>query len=106
MQNSELSRDTEYEAFWEALVQNQGKIFYTVKGLEFRYQIIGGELFVSRKAKSITKATVYKALDKIRSSPDQITGPKALCVFGAPYIWALFLAFGVVERIPKKRPSA
>lgn len=94
--------NTGLDEFWEKLTEHEGKIFYTVKGLEFRYRIAGGELFVDRKAKSITKATVGKALDKVHSMPDKVTGPKSLGMFGAPYIWALFLALGVVE---KKNPD-
>lgn len=94
-------QNTEYEAFWELLLQHQGETFYTVKGLEFQYRIAGGELFVDRKAKSITRATVEKALVKVRSMPEAVTGPKSLGVFGAPYIWALFVTLGIVE--PKKK---
>lgn len=90
-------QENELEQFWETLIQNQGKTFYTVKGLEFRYRIAGGELFVDRKAKSITKATVDKALNKVRTTPEKVTGPKSLGVFGAPYIWALFITLGITE---------
>ena len=77
------------EEFWEELVRNQGKIFHTVKGLEFRYQVIGGELFVDRRSKSITRATVEKAWDKLHAAPETVTGPKSLGVFGAPYVLSL-----------------
>lgn len=85
------------DEFWELLIRHEGEIFHTVKGLEFQYRIAGGELFVSRKAKSITKATVEKALAKVHAAPETVTGPKSLGVFGAPYIWALFMELGVVE---------
>lgn len=91
-------QESELEQFWETLIQHQGETFYTVKGLEFRYRIAGGELFVDRKAKSITKATVDKALNKVRTMPGEITGPKSLGVFGAPYIWALLITLGIVEK--------
>ncbi|MCD7766081.1 MAG: hypothetical protein LUH53_06120, partial [Lachnospiraceae bacterium] len=70
--------------------------FYTVKGLPFQYTVRGGELFVDRRSKSITKATVQKAYDRILGSPEEITGPKKLNAFGAPYIWAIFQKFGIV----------
>ena len=89
--------NSDYEALWEALIGHQGETFHTVKGLEFQYLISGGELFVSRKAKSITRATINKALDKIRNSPDPITEPKALGVFGAPYIWAIFTELRIID---------
>ena len=56
----------------------------------------GGELFVDRRSKSITKATFEQALNKLKESPQQITGPKSLNVFGAPYVWAIFKAFQIV----------
>lgn len=83
------------EKFWEELQKNQGKIFHTVKGLEFRYEVIGGEVFVDRRSKSITRATIEKALEKVQASPGTVTGPKSLGVFGAPYVWAIFQAFGI-----------
>lgn len=84
------------EELWEELAKHQGAVFHTVKGLEFRYQVIGGELFIDRRSKSITRATVEKAWEKIHASPGQITGPKSLGVFGAPYVWAVFKEFGIV----------
>ena len=38
----------------------------------------------------------------MQEEPESITGPKTLNVFGAPYIWALFLAFDVVEEKRRK----
>ena len=84
------------EELWEEIVRNQGKIFHTVKGLEFRYQVIGGELFVDRRSKSITRATVEKAWDKLQAAPEAVTGPKSLGVFGAPYVWAIFKELKIV----------
>lgn len=102
-EETDVMQNTEYESFWELLIQHQGETFYTVKGLEFQYRIAGGELFVNRKAKSITRATVEKALVKVRSTPEAVTGPKSLGVFGAPYIWALFIAMGVAEQKKKTK---
>ena len=85
------------EELWEKLILHQGKTFHTVKGLEFRYQVIGGELFIDRRSKSITRATVEKAWDKIQARPGEITGPKSLGVFGAPYVWAVFVGIGLIE---------
>lgn len=58
----------------------------------------GGELFAERKKKSITRATFEKAFLKIQERPGEITGPKKLNVFGGPYVWAIFLKFGIVEK--------
>lgn len=46
---------------------------------------------MDRREKSITRATIIKAYDRIQEAPEEITGPKRLNAFGAPYIWAIFL---------------
>ena len=69
---------------------------FTIKKLPFTYTMKGGELFVDRRSKSITKATFGQALEKLQEDPEHITGPKSLCVFGAPYIWALLKAFEII----------
>ena len=81
---------------WDAIRAYEGKEFVTKKGLPFTYTIKGGELFVDRRSKSITRATFEQALDKLRENPDAITGPKSLNVFGAPYVWAILKTFQVV----------
>ncbi len=77
------------DELWEELCRHQNEEFLTAKKLPFTYTIKGGEMFVDRRSKSITKATFAKALDKIKENPEKITGPKALNVFGAPYILAI-----------------
>ncbi len=74
---------------WKLLEQYEGETFYTAKNLPFTYHIRGGEMFVDRRAKSITKATFQKALERVQQDPEKVTGPKALNVFGAPYVFAL-----------------
>lgn len=87
------ARDDETDRLWELLKQRQGEIFYTAKKLPFTYTVRGGELFVDRRSKSITRATFDRAMEKLlRDEAHEITGPKALCCFGAPYLWALYLA--------------
>lgn len=83
---------------WETVVSHQGKQFYTIKGLPFVYHIKGGECFIDRRKKSITRATFEKAYEKFAGDTEGlITGPKQLCVFGAPYIWAIFKGIGWIE---------
>lgn len=77
------------DKLWTMLEQHQNEVFYTAKKLPFIYVIRGGEMFVDRRDKSITKATFAKALQRFQEHPEKITGPKALNVFGAPYIFAL-----------------
>lgn len=86
------------ENLWDTLICHQGETFYTVKKLPFTYQIRGGEFFTDRKKKSITKATFEQAFQKIQEDDEhRITGPKSLCCFGGPYVWAMFKALGIVS---------
>lgn len=85
----------DFSEFWECLVRRQGEVFYTAKGLSFTYRVRGGELFVDRRSKSITRATVERAYRKLKEDKaHEIRGPKKLGVFGAPYLWAIFVSFG------------
>lgn len=77
------------DTLWERIVLRQGEIFYTKKGLPFTYYIKGGELFTSRRERSVTRSTFEKAFQKIQENPQKITGPKKLNVYGAPYVWAI-----------------
>lgn len=84
---------------WETIADKQGETIYTVKNLPFTYTVKGGELFTERKKKSITKATFERAYTKIQEDKEgKITGPKALNCFGGPYIWAVFMALGIVGK--------
>ena len=80
------------DELWKLLEYHQGETFYTAKGLPFAYEIRGGEMFVDRRSKSITKATFQRALERVKENPEKVTGPKSLNVFGAPYIFALLLS--------------
>lgn len=90
--NTHITIDT----LWQLLSEHQEETFYTVKKLPFTYTIKGGEMFVDRRSKSITKATFHQALSKLQAAPDTTNGPKALNVFGAPYIWALLKALEII----------
>lgn len=82
---------------WDTIRSHQGETFYTAKGLPFTYTIKGGEFFTDRKKKSITRATFEKAFLRLQEDKEQrITGPKALNVFGAPYIFATFSQLGIL----------
>ncbi len=77
---------------WEWIAAHQGETFYTKKGLPFSYYIKGGELFCDRRERSITRSTFEKAWEKLQKNPDTIRGPKALNVYGAPYVWTILTA--------------
>ena len=74
---------------WQAITSLQGETFYTKKMLPFTYTIKGGEMFTDRRERSITRSTFENAYKKIKNAPDKITGPKALNMYGAPYVWAV-----------------
>ena len=87
---------------WELLKEHQNEECLITKGLPFTYTIKGGEIFISRRSKSITRSTFDAAYKKIQETPELITGPKKLGVFGAPYLWALFRKFHLIEGQDKK----
>lgn len=88
---------------WDVIQKNQGKSFFTKKGLPFTYSIKGGELFTDRRERSITRSTFEKAYEKLLADqtgvnpPKKIVGPKTLNVYGGPYVWAVFMGIGVIE---------
>lgn len=81
---------------WEIITSRQGETFYTKKMLPFTYTVKGGEMFTDRRQRSITKSTFEWAFEKIQNAPDTVTGPKALNVYGAPYVWAVLHGIGVI----------
>ena len=91
-------------ALWDALIAWQGEMFYTAKGLAFTYSIrerrdgaLGGEMFISRKEKSITQSTVFMAFHKALELGGQVEGPKKLGTFGASYLYPVFIRLGVIR---------
>lgn len=88
---------------WDEIRACEGKQFLTKKGLPFTYTIKGGELFTDRRERSITRSTFEKAYEKLikdqtgEAAPRKIVGPKTLNVYGAPYVWAVFVGLGIIE---------
>lgn len=93
---STLSGQEQEEELWNLLNDLQGCVFLTAKGLKFTYKIKGGEMFISRKSKSITQATVFMAFRKAMELEVAITGPKKLGTFGASYLYPVFVRIGVI----------
>ena len=95
------------DSLWALLERHQRETFYTAKNLPFTYVIRGGEMFVDRRSKSITKATILKAYARVLEDHERvICGPKKLNCFGAPYVWAIFRELGVVTPRPAKTKKA
>lgn len=88
---------------WDAIRAHEGEQFLTKKGLPFTYIIKGGELFTDRRERSITRSTFEKAYEKLiqdqtgEDAPKKIVGPKTLNLYGAPYIWAVFVGIGLIK---------
>ena len=85
------------ERLWQLLQEFQGRPFFTAKGLEFIYRIHGGEMFVDRKTKSITRSTVMIAYRRALEQNCFVSGPKKLGTFGASYLYPIFLWIGIVS---------
>ncbi len=86
---------------WPFLVEHAGETFYTTgkgssPGVPFTYTIHGGEMRVNRKDKVITRATVMLAYQRAAEMKGIVPGPKALGIFGASYIYPVFVALGVI----------
>lgn len=85
------------DTLWSMLIYLQGCVFLTAKGLKFTYKIKGGEMFVNRKSKSITQATVFMAFRKAMELGGAVAGPKKLGTFGASYLYPIFVRLGVIR---------
>ena len=82
---------------WSTIEIFSGYSFTTVKGLRFRYAVNGNEIQINRKKKSITRSSVKVALKVILENNGNISGPKKLGVFGASYLYPMFLRFGLID---------
>ena len=87
------------ELLWKTLTVFHGCPFYTVKNLEFVYEIRGNEMFVNRKDKSITRASISLAFEKaleLQKTEGTVKGPKKLNCFGASYLYPVFEKLGII----------
>ena len=88
------------QQLWDTLLLFQQFPFHTFRHLVFQYRIRGNEIFVDRKEKSITRATLDLALEKaliLQQNGGKITGPKKIGCFGASYLYPIFIELGVIE---------
>lgn len=95
--NATRSDAEKEEKLWQEMTYLQGCLFTTSKGLEFTYKIRGGEMFVIRKEKNITRATVMKAYRKVVELDGYVNGPKALGTSGASYLYPIFVKMGLIK---------
>ncbi len=92
-----LAQNPGPEALWDCLRLFAGVPFHTSKGLPFTYRIQGSEMFVSRKDKSITRATVLYAYQRVLAGQTVFDGPKKLGCFGASYLYPIFRRLGIIS---------
>lgn len=94
-----VAEDMSEAQLWAVMQSLRGRTFTTAKGLQFTVTLAGNELFVSRKRKSITRATVWRAymrLLELQARGEVVDGPRKLGTFGASYLYAIFIAVGVL----------
>lgn len=92
------------ELMWNVMALFAGHAFRTAKGLSFTYSIRGNEMFVDRKDKSITRATVNLAARtalRLQRECGVVKGPKKLGTFGASYLYPVLIRIGVI--LPPKQ---
>ena len=85
---------------WETITAFEDYPFKTAKGLRYYYTVKGNELFISRKEKSVTRASVNMAFEttvRLQRESSEITGPKMLGCFGASYLYPIFNRIGVIR---------
>lgn len=88
-----------FELLWNVMEQYAGCAFRTAKGLSFTYAIRGNEMFVDRKDKSITRASVSLAARtalRLQREAGGVRGPKKLGTFGASYLYPVFIRLGFI----------
>ena len=104
---SKLSEDVTEEIteemtshIWHNIILHQNELLHTAIGLPFTYSIktlpdgtVGNEIVVSRRSKTITRATVDKAYQKVIEL-GEVKGPKQLGVFGALFLYVIFKTIG------------
>ena len=93
---------------WDLILAYAGKPFFTSRGLPFTYhQKISrdgtplGEIVIDRREKTITRSTVFLAYQRalaLMSTEGCVSGPKKLGVFGASYLYPVFLEIGVCRK--------
>lgn len=93
---------------WREIEARQGRTLFTSRGLPYSYAVRGNELFISRRDKSITRATVnmaYHRAQQLMKAEGCVRGPKKIGVFGASYLYPLLLDMGVLRDAPSETPS-
>ena len=98
----------EDEQLWQKIVALEGHSFTTARGLVYSYRVkrnrqgdMLGEIIFDRKEKTITRATIllaYQRALKLQQTEGCVSGPKRLGVFGASYLYPIFLHMGICTK--------
>ena len=101
----------EDKALRAQIVSLEGHPFHTARRLEYTYRIkrsrdgtMLGEILFDRKEKSVTRSTLllaYRNAVAVQQSEGCVSGPRKLGVFGASYLYPIFLHLGICSRRPK-----
>ena len=96
------------DKLWQMFISHEGDEFTTARGLPFSYTIKRGrngeqlgEIIIDRKEKTITRSTILLAYNnavKVMETEGIIKGPKKLNVFGASYLYPIFISFGLINK--------
>lgn len=84
----------------EVVRRLNGQTLTTVKEFLFYITVKVNELFVDRKEKSITRATVaelYYRMTELQTASGPIDGTKKLGTFGASCIYQIFIRIGWIN---------
>lgn len=92
-----LLAEVSFDNIWDEIASHAGEVFYTASGLDYTYRVKGFEIFFSRKHKSITRKTIEMAYQRAVELDGQVKGPKTLGVFGASYIYPVFVKIGIIS---------
>lgn len=103
---SELNEEGQEAFLWDTLSRLSHVSFETSGrgdkgGVPFSFEIRGREMFIDRKEKSLTYATMMMAFRKAKQL-QYVKGPKMLGTFGASYLYPIFLKLGICQRSEKK----
>lgn len=100
----------EDEQLWQQIIAMEGQPFTTARGLEYTYHVkrnrngeMLGEIIFDRKEKTVTRNTILLAYQKARevqTAEGCVSGPKKLGVFGASYLYPIFLHMGICSKEP------
>ncbi|MBQ3374107.1 MAG: hypothetical protein II885_17790 [Oscillospiraceae bacterium] len=103
----------EDEQLWQKIIAMEEQPFTTARGLEFSYQVKRnrngerlGEIIFDRKEKTVTRNTIllaYKKAIEVQTAEGCVSGPKKLGVFGASYLYPIFLHMGICSKEPQPK---